>query len=437
MRKIILAAITLSFMMMSFMCRLGNSYSFDRNHRNATYIKMSNGIVNEEIKYYGKIKLSEDETGIASISPNGYLIYKNDDEKLSVESNYHGEITYEVNDSGKKTVLDENAKRLLAEVVKEMIAIGFDAEARVERIYKQGGNRAVLNEIENLKADNIKAIYFERILKSDSLSQGDLIEIAKKISSQLGSDNDKERILSRFTFAQLQYPLAVNAYLDAVENMGSDNAKENLLRQFISKDTIQQDHFLQLFGAINRLGSDNAKENLIMQILRERIIPEERFDQLLDAINHLGSDNAKENLIMEIINGKNIPENHFDQLLIAINRLGSDNAKENLFSNLIGKETIEAGRFNKIINGISQLGSDNAKTNLFRKLVDENNKTEDQWIALIDIAGNVNGDNEKANLLIELANKMPTSEKIKTTYMKIAKTINSDSDFGRAVKAVQ
>src|SRR5580765_292455 len=394
MRKIILATIGLAFMTMSFRCRMGGSL-FDRGHGDATYIKMNNGTTHEEIKYYGKIKINDEETGIDHISPNGYLIYINDDEKLLIESNYHGELAYEVNDGGRKSSLDENGKRLLTEVVREMIAIGFDAEARADRIYKKGGSHALLTEIESLKADNVKAIYFERILKSNSLSQEDLIETTKKISSQLGSDNDKERLLNEFNSEKLKSLAVAQAYLSAVEGLGSDNGKENLLREFINKDSILHDRYVELLAAISHIGSDNGKENLLRQLIRGTI-PDERFDQLLDEVSRLGSDNGKENLIREIVSLNEVTGEHFDRVVVAINHLGSENGKENLFKELIEKKNNDPAQFDKILQGINGLGSDNARVNLYRKLIDEAVKTEDQWISLISIAAQLASDNEKS-----------------------------------------
>jgi hypothetical protein len=401
MKKIALISIALAMIIMSGRCRYRGD-NFFGGGRDGNYIKMTNGSVHEEIKYDGEIKISEDETSIDHISPNGYLLFIKNDEKLLIESNYHGEIVYELNDGEKKSQLNENEKKVLAELIKEMMAAGFDAGARVERIYKRGGNRALLNETDHLMSDNIKAIYFERVLSGDSISENELAETAKKISSQLGSDYEKEQLLNKFTSSYLKSPEAAKSYLEAIETLGSDNAEENLLTQLINK----------------------------------QIIPELSFDQFMKLVDHLGSDNAKENIVRSLISKDAIPADGFNQVFDVVNHLGSDNAKSNLLQDMIDKKTITQLHFDKALQLISTMGSDNEKANLYRKFIDAN-LSEEQWIALINATTQVGNDNEKSDLLIQILTKMPANENTRAAYMKAAKTIGSDSEFGRVMKEMK
>jgi len=400
MKKIGFAFLALTFTMMSGRCRFHSS-AF--GGRDGNYIVMRNGDVHEEIKYDGQIKINEDETAIDYISPNGYLMFIRNDEKLIIESNYHGQLVYEFNDEGKKSMLDENGRRVLAGLISEMMSFGFDAEARVERIYKRGGNAALLREIDHLKNDNTKEIYFERILSTDSISDHELTMMIKKISTQLGSDYEKEKLLNRFTDKNLRYPETAEAYLDAIESLGSDYSKENLLTQLINRHTISEINFDRFMRVVDHLGSDNAKENLIRLLVEKQAISADGYDKLFDTIAHFGSDNAKANLLQEIIN----------------------------------KKEIASAQFESILRIVKMFGSDNDKSILYRKLAGVENLTEDQWIALIDGTVQLGSDNEKANLLIEIGEKMPGTENLKSAYLKAAKTLGSDNEFGRVMKAIK
>lgn len=400
MKKIGFAFLALAFTMMSGRCRFhGNSFG----GRDGNYIRMSNGDVHEEIKYDGQIKFNEDETAIEYISPNGYLMFIRNDEKLIVESNYHGQLVYEFNDGGKKSSLDENGKRVLAELIREMMSSGFDAEARMERIYKRGGNAALLREIDKLNNDNTKELYFERILSADSISDHELTTMIKKISTQLGSDYAKEKLLGRFTDKNLQYLETAEAYLEAIESLGSDYSKENLLTQLINRHTISDGNFDRFMNVVDHLGSDNAKENLMRLLVEKQAISADGYDKLFNSIGHLGSDNAKVNLLQEIIN----------------------------------KKAIASAQFEGILRIVKMLGSDNDKSILYRKLTGLENLSEDQWIALIDGTTQLGSDNEKANLLIEIGEKMPGSENLKSAYLKAAKSLGSDNEFGRVMKSIK
>src|ERR1700734_37274 len=67
----------------------------------------------EEIKYSGKISFSEDESSIKSISPNGYLEFRKNEDRMVARSNKDGQISYELSESQNKLTLDSNGKKLI------------------------------------------------------------------------------------------------------------------------------------------------------------------------------------------------------------------------------------------------------------------------------------------------------------------------------------
>ena len=102
-------------------CRFGK--------RHTTIVENANGNT-VRIEYVGQTYFTADGTGIKSISPNGYVKYSRDNKQLIAESDYHGKITYEVNDGGKQTILNEGDKEFLAQAVKDMIKHGHNADGR-------------------------------------------------------------------------------------------------------------------------------------------------------------------------------------------------------------------------------------------------------------------------------------------------------------------
>src|SRR5450432_1897260 len=99
-----------------------------------------------ELKWSGKSRLNENETAVEHITPGGYLKFRHNDEKMSAESNLQGDITYELYDGRQWLVMDEKGKKFLTGIIHEMIDFGYDAEGRMERIFKKGGKNALLEE---------------------------------------------------------------------------------------------------------------------------------------------------------------------------------------------------------------------------------------------------------------------------------------------------
>ena len=134
----------------------------------------------EEIKYAGKFQFNEDETAFKSISPGGYFKFRLNDERIKAESNLKGEIEYTIYDGKNNLGLDAEGKKLVAGAIREMINWGFDANARMERIYQKGGVPALLSELDSVKTDQVKILYLNRLLAIDSLSTENISLLTKK-----------------------------------------------------------------------------------------------------------------------------------------------------------------------------------------------------------------------------------------------------------------
>ena len=107
------------------------------------------------------------------------------DERVKAESNLKGEIEYTLYDGKNNLVVsDDKGKKLLKEAIREMIAWGYDAEGRMERVYKNGGINALLTEVDSVRTGQTKTIYLDRLFSlMDSLSPEEQSLVIDKIKS--------------------------------------------------------------------------------------------------------------------------------------------------------------------------------------------------------------------------------------------------------------
>ncbi|HZK64583.1 MAG TPA: hypothetical protein VFC34_10575, partial [Puia sp.] len=291
----------------------------------------------EEIKYSGKFQLTEDETGFKSISPGGYMKFRKNDERVKAESNLRGEIEYTIYDGKNQlTPNDDSGRKLMVEAVKEMVAWGFDAEARIERIYRQGGSQALLNQVDSMRTDQVRMLYMDRLMAVDSLSSEDLLGIVKKIGS-LGSDLDKGRLLNKFSPAQLKDSETNQAYFNAIAGMGSDLDKVNALRHVLDQDSSQERNADKILDITGHLGSDLDKANLFREFISKGFITGARFDSLLDRIAQMGSDLDKISLYKNLIEVKSLTDSQWISLMNKTGQLGSDMDKADLLQDIAQK----------------------------------------------------------------------------------------------------
>jgi hypothetical protein len=373
-----------------------------KNDGNDGTMTFGNGNDNFEIKWSGKVRLNDDETAIESITPGGYLKFSHNDEKMIAESNLQGDIRYSLYDGRQQLAMDEKGKKFLAGAVHTIVEVGFDAQDRMDRLYKKGGIQALLGEIEKLKHDDLKGMYIDRLLQNDSLARDDLVILVRQIGG-LAADYEKENYLNRFNTDQLKDTSIMQAWLGAVAHVGGDMQKNNLLRHLIDLEPVSDEVFGKIVGIMMHFGEDWNKEQLLSTLIEKDSIPADRIDKLLDVIGGLGADQSKENMLSKLIDRDAVPEERFHRLLEMVGHLNTD--------------------FNR--------------QQLYKKLMARKGLTEGEWVSLLDGVSHIGSDFDKSNLLVEMAAKIPKSDTLKATYLKVAKTITNDMDYGRAMRAVE
>jgi len=254
----------------------------------------------ELMKWSGKIKIKEEDSTLISISPGGYFKYKRNEENLIARSNVQGEISYELYNGPKQlTMMDTAGKALIKEAVGELIGYGYDGKERMERIYRQGGNLALLKEMGHMRTDVLKSMYLNKLLGGDSLSESDLPEIMKQIGS-FGSDYDKQNFLSKLSWKQLSDSAIFRDYLAIVEKIGADNDKRNLLSHLLEKEAVNGSRIDSVLEPASSLGADLDKIAIYEKLTDLKDLTEAQWITLLGKVGKLSADMDKANMLIRI-----------------------------------------------------------------------------------------------------------------------------------------
>jgi hypothetical protein len=131
--------------------------AFGHGHR--TSITISTDGDYEQIRYEGRIRLTDDETDIAFISPGGSIQYRHNDKRLEAESDGQGHILYEIRNKDGQLSPEGDGKPVIKEALRQMIVYGFDARDRMHRLYQRGGDSALQSELDQLKSPGLADMY--------------------------------------------------------------------------------------------------------------------------------------------------------------------------------------------------------------------------------------------------------------------------------------
>jgi hypothetical protein len=210
-----------------------------------------NGWTSFSVKVDGAIEFTDDDRDVKSLSPGGHFRMEEgtllSGRVYEVKADSAGNLTksYSVGLSAKP--LDSEGQAWLARVMPQMIRdSGVGAPARVARILRQGGPKAVINEIGLIHSDGSKRTYLEQLFSQAVLNTDQLRETARLIQG-ISSDGDKAHVLVDVDGRYFTGDLRPNLF-EAVESISSDGDKRRVLSDIVKKDGETRTRFLARRG---------------------------------------------------------------------------------------------------------------------------------------------------------------------------------------------
>jgi hypothetical protein len=292
-------------------------------------ITVENGDYLEQVKWSGKIAMSDDERTIAGIAPGGYLKFRENEARMTAEANLKGQIHYDLYDGRNKLPLNDSGRNFIAACIKKMVARGFNADGRAERIYRKGGYKALLAELPNLEMENIKSPYFDLLLKNDSLSSQELAGVILETANEV-SDIDKENFLRRITPLRRKDSLVYSAWMDVVSHIHSDIQKTSLLSLSIGQDSLSRMNLDRILSITTNLDADADKITILTGLLGKSDNDSLRWSKILELANQLNADPDKQNLYIKLLAKNDISEDQWIALINSASRQNSDTDKSDL-----------------------------------------------------------------------------------------------------------
>jgi hypothetical protein len=377
-------------------------------HGHGTMIMRSDNYL-QEIKWSGKIRLSDDDRSIAEISPGGYLKFRENDTTLKAESSLQGEISYTLFDGHEQLSLNDSGQQFIATQIQKMIRFGFFGEERAERIYKKGGVPALLVELSRIKMEGARGPYLNLLFKADTLTVPQLIGLLQVIDS---SDNmpEQQHLLSLFSRGQLRDSAVSQKWLSAVGHLRTSYMEKDLLMHYIDTD-LTADRFDTVVAVAGRFESPNDQKEVYQRLADIAAIRlhDSLFAQpWLYAVGQIGPSYIKKDLLLlylqtDINRASGLPVDQFDTVLAITRRFESPQDSKEIYDKLVGLPP----------------------------------QNDIEWAGLIHAVGALEPDYLKSDLLLKIAPKMPRSDSLVSAYRKSAKSIQGDMDYGKVIRAVE
>ena len=353
--------------------------------------------------YKGKIALSDDEKSIQSISPNGFLEYKVGKKSLYITSGSKGALSYIYKVNGREQAFEPEGKAFLASAVQDMINHGIGAEARVQRLYSQGGTNQVLGAIDKLKSDFVKSKYFKLLFTQQGLSSQAVAKSLEKVGTFMNSDFEISKTLKNTPDNFLKDENVSEAYLKSVKTMSSDFEKSKALKYLVANSNSSQ-------------------------ILQNSIL----------ATQNISSDFEQAKVLKAILSQPNLDNNHINYVLEASKKLSSDFESAKVLTYVLGKTQMNQENFTNFLNASDGISSDFEKSKVFMSALSKEKLNQEGFKGLLDRVTKMSSDFEKSKVMVAIARQLPEgNDQLREAYFKSAKSISSDFEYGKVMRAYQ
>lgn len=258
-----------------------------------------------QVTIRGKVEFNDDYSDIKSISDDGDIRIKHDRHGVVREfeaSSNAGSINRVYSINGQAGPLDGEAQKWLAETLYKTVRLaGYDAKARVQKILKQNGPRAVLDEIAQLESDYVKRIYFDELFAQGRLDADNARQALRLARTEISSDYEKAQLLVKMSGSYLTNDEMRATYIEAVDTIDSDYERGRAISALLKKGELSKDNLLFVIKSAASIKSDYEQAQLLIKIASGFTLDQAAESAYLKAVASIGSDYEKGRVLSALL----------------------------------------------------------------------------------------------------------------------------------------
>lgn len=322
-----------------------------------------------EARIRGKVEFNSDYSDIKAIAPGGSLRINDTRgavaKRFEVEPDANGGLqrTYFVD--GRSSEFNAEARQWLSGLLLEMVRQGFDAPARVENLFRQGGAGAVLDEVTRLRSDYVKRVYLTNLLANHRLDSAAAQRVVRYAGREIASDYDKRNVLVKVAEQYLDDGQVLTEFIQAVGTVNSDYERGQALAAVIKRPNLSGEQWQGALKTVAGMSSDYEKAKLLIR-----------------AAESLSSNSVA-----------------LPAFFTTVNTIDSDYEHRRVLSAVVRNEKLGQERFKLAAKSIAAMSSDYEKAQVLMQVAANSKGDEEIRRVLVDAAKNINSEYERGRVL--------------------------------------
>jgi hypothetical protein len=304
--------------------------TIDPGYFNKTKCKKTSFIINDlEVSYKGKIKVTDNDEDIKSISPGGFLKISNrtfgNRRTVIIMSDSDGKLTREYYIGKNLQEWEPEGRIWLAENLIDVLrSTGIDAEGRTRRIYKSDGVDGVVDEISSISSNSVIKKYFEALLDIDGISDGDKSKIIEEICMTMTSNSQISSLLRKYDEIYMKNNKLAHAYFNCVSQLSSNTETGIVLRHVLENNQLTNEMKVYLLNCVDYMTS-NTEMSLVLKEFNN-YFPEDNdvSDAYFNAIDNMTSNTSISVTLIDLMDKHKLREYDQIKLLLVTSHLSSN-----------------------------------------------------------------------------------------------------------------
>ncbi len=436
--------------------------------------RYSDNFSSYDVQVKGEVKVTDDDTGIKSISPYGYLkISKKtfgNKRAIIIESDQSGQLSYEYYEGRKEIPFEDEGRKWLADILLDVVRLtGIDAEGRVDRIYKKKGFNGVLDEIQAIPSNSTMAIYFETLLDNHSLSEDELISTAYAISTEMSSNSQSGRLFREYGSRFTQNNRTSVAYFNSVAKLSSNSERASILRAIDTKIDFSDTKVIEsYFSGLDKMSSNSSAGSVLRYVNKTQDLSDEAYVRLLQSVKKLSS-NTEMGSVMRSLHSLKInkaevgnaffnaidvmssnteaastlrfalkqyelSDENYVRLLGSVKKLSSNTEMGSVMRRMPGLEFEKTAMVDAYFIAITSMSSNSEAGSVLRHAMKNHSMTDYAWSSLFNATTKLTSNTEMGQVLSTAIDQMPFEDQTLDAFFATADHFSSSTEHGRILR---
>lgn len=393
-----------------------------------------------EVRIRGEVRFNTDFTAVVWMSPGGSMRLVEEagstERRLDIGPGAEGlEYTWRVDD--RETPFDAAANDWLSEMLLQLFReAGYAASERSLWFLREHGVPGLLAEIDQLRSDHTRRIYYQAALEQGDLDATSAAQLIERAAGQIRSDHELSRLLlaagERFDFNDAMR----DAFVAAARTLQSDHERGRILSAVLGRGTLDAMTTAALLKSAAELRSDHEKAKLLTSLGAQYTLEPAIRSHYLSAAATIRSDHEKSRVLNTLIAQGSLNADELAALLDVASTIRSDHEVSNLLVALASANLAEAPLQSAYLSAAATIDSDHAHGRALASLLNAGRLAPDVVSMVLRSALEIHSDHEVAELLLRILQTQQLDAERRAEFLRALETIESDHAHGRVSSAL-